>query len=133
MIFEVLIVDDDDAIVYINKKLVELSKLHSRPLSFGNGKQALDYLVLDKNADKIYFILLDINMPVMNGWKFLEAIDQYPFAKQVFVAVVTSSIDESDRQKAYQYSHVIDYIEKPVEIDRLNELKLLKELKPFFN
>ncbi|MEO6639376.1 MAG: response regulator, partial [Ginsengibacter sp.] len=73
-----------------------------------------------------------INMPVMNGWEFLDAINQSPIADDILIAVVTSSTNESDKKRAFEYKQVIRYIEKPVNIQKLCELKQDKALKLFF-
>ncbi len=86
----------------------------------------------NKENDTLYFILLDINMPVMNGWEFLDAINQSAGANQVLIAVVTSSANDLDKQKAHQYKQVLRYLEKPINTQKLRELKQLKELESFF-
>lgn len=132
MKLEVIIIDDDEIVVLIQKKMIVKSSFHNNPLSFKNGKLGLDYILSNTEKDTTYFILLDINMPVMNGWEFLDAINQSTIANQVLIAVVTSSTNESDKQKAFEYKQVIRYIEKPVNIQKLCELKQDKALKLFF-
>lgn len=132
MKLEVIIIDDDEIVILIQKKMIINSSFYDKPLSFKNGKLGLDYILSNKEKDTIYFILLDINMPIMNGWEFLDAINQSAFANQVLIAVVTSSANESDKQKACGYKQVIKYIEKPVNIQKLCELRQDKALKLFF-
>lgn len=132
MKFEVIIIDDDEIVILIQKKMIVKSSFHDNPLSFLNGKLGLDYLLNNTDKDKMYFILLDINMPVMNGWDFLDAINKWPVANDILIAVVTSSTNESDKQKAFEYKQVIKYIEKPVNIQKLSDLKQDKALKHFF-
>jgi response regulator RpfG family c-di-GMP phosphodiesterase len=70
-------------------------------------------------------------MPVMNGWQFLDAVEQRPYSDQIFVIIVTSSIDYEDRIKAQGYSHVIDYIEKPLNIEtceRIRQISLINDI-----
>jgi CheY-like chemotaxis protein len=71
-------------------------------------------------------ILLDINMPLMDGWEFLKAYDQIKdrLGKAIKIYVVSSSIDERDVSRARSINHVVDYVEKPVTTDRLRELLL---------
>ncbi len=71
-------------------------------------------------------------MPVMNGWEFLDAINQSAVVNQVLIAVVTSSANDLDKQKAHQYPQVLRYLEKPINTQKLRELKQLKELESFF-
>jgi len=133
MKLEVLIIDDDKLIILIHEKMIKISSFHAQPLSFLNGKLGLDYIRGNNDANKVYFIFLDINMPVMNGWEFLEAINQSPLAGQVLVAVLSSSTNETDKQKSIKYTQVIKYIEKPLNLQKLQELKAETKLKPYFN
>src|SRR5690242_16201265 len=100
---EVLIVDDDAMVILIHKKMIINSAFHPNPLSFFNGKEALDHLLNEKDKSKTFLILLDINMPVMNGWEFLNMLKERPVPDNIQVAIVTSSIDAADKEKAGQY------------------------------
>jgi CheY-like chemotaxis protein len=132
MKLEVIIIDDDEIMIMIQKKLIIYSSFNDRPLYFLNGKLGLDYIEKDNDADKLYFIFLDINMPVMNGWEFLDALNKTSFAGNVIVAVLSSSTNESDKQKVLQYTQVTSYLEKPINTQKLNELKQSSQLKYFF-
>jgi CheY-like chemotaxis protein len=132
MKLEVIIIDDDEIMIMIQKKMIINSSFNDKPLSFLNGKLGLDYIEKDNDADKLYFIFLDINMPVMNGWEFLDALNKTSFAGNVIVAVLSSSTNESDKQKVLQYTQVTSYLEKPINTQKLNELKQSSQLKYFF-
>lgn len=69
-------------------------------------------------------VLLDINMPVMNGFDFLDAYEQLPIAGRpnVMVVMLTSSVDERDRQRAFSYASVKDYLCKPIERSQVANL-----------
>ena len=114
MEFKVVIVDDDSVVLFLHKVLIDRSVLPSAEGSFKNGKEALEYISNDGVRDSPYLVLLDINMPVMNGWDFLEAIQDKEYKENIFVAMVTSSINSNDLEHASQYSQVIDYLEKPL-------------------
>lgn len=133
MRFDVMIVDDDNIAVFIHTNVIRKSHFHNAPLSFINGKKAFDYILLHDASDQSYCILLDINMPEMNGWEFLDAISQQAIASQLFVVMVTSSVDAADKEKATTYKRVIRYLEKPITITALDELKKHDSLLPFFN
>jgi CheY-like chemotaxis protein len=132
MKLEVIIIDDDEIMIMIQKKMIINSSFNDKPLSFLHGKLGLDYIEKDNDADKLYFIFLDINMPVMNGWEFLDALNKTSFAGNVIVAVLSSSTNESDKQKVLQYTQVTSYLEKPINTQKLNELKQSSQLKYFF-
>lgn len=123
MSFETLIVDDDALIIFIHKKLVAKNGFPSEPKTFLNGQTALEYLLSQPASDAKYLVLLDINMPVMSGWELLDNIQNQPIAQRVKVAMVTSSVDRSDKVKAESYPQVISYLEKPVTNDMLQSLK----------
>ncbi len=132
MSLEVIIVDDDKIIIFLHKIMLEKSGLAANPLSFFNGKEVLKYLDEDKISDKKYLIFLDINMPEMNGWEFLEAIKEKPFLDRLFVIIVTSSIDSSDREKAMKYKMVIDYYEKPIDTNNCENILQTPAFKHLF-
>ena len=132
MKFDVMIVDDDTIAVFIHRNVIQKSHFHDTPLSFINGKEALDYILQHDAGDHTYCILLDINMPEMNGWQFLDAINQQTLAAKLLVVMVTSSVDAADKEKAGTYPQVIRYLEKPVSILSLEELKKHNLLTPFF-
>lgn len=123
MTFRTLIVDDDSIIIFIHKKLVGRCGFPIAPETYLNGREALDNLMASADESTPSLILLEINMPVMSGWEFLDAIQDKPFAKHMKVAMVTSSVDASDKLKAKTYDQVIGFLEKPITVDMLNDLK----------
>ena len=123
MTFRTLIVDDDSIIIFIHKKLVGKCGYPLAPETYLNGREALENLMSTADESTLSIVLLDINMPVMSGWEFLDAIQDKPFAKNMKVAMVTSSVDASDKLKAKTYSQVVGFLEKPITVDMLNELK----------
>ncbi len=133
MTLNVLIIDDDKMIILLHKVMVARSKLSESPLSFSDGKIALEFLSAEFVEDQHYLILLDINMPVMNGWEFLDAIQTMPFAQKLSVIMVTSSVDTGDKIKAKQYSQVIHFLEKPLKMDTCNYIKTLPAVVSFFS
>jgi CheY-like chemotaxis protein len=133
MNLKVLIVDDDDVIIFLHNMVAEDNGLPSKTLGFLNGKEAFEYLNTQNNPDQYYLILLDINMPIMNGWQLLDCIQDSGFAHKVFVAMITSSVDAEDRQKAAQYSQVIGFYEKPLNDDGFNEIMDLPMISPLLN
>ncbi len=129
MALHTLIVDDDPIILMIMKKMLERSDFHSSPLSFENGLLALNHMKENYMPNDRYVVMLDINMPVMNGWEFLEGLEQFADKTNTFVFVVSSSIDEKDVQKATKNEFVLRYLTKPVYTDTLISLKEMLEIK----
>lgn len=131
MSLKVLLVDDDEMIIYLHTMVAQISGLSSAPICFADGKAAIDYLNEHYKAGDSFLILLDINMPVMDGWGFLNAIQTQPYSGTTTVVMVTSSIDSMDREKAYQYKNVIDYIEKPLNPEIFKRIMHLPQVVPF--
>ena len=118
------IIDDDPIFVYGTKRMMQLANICTKFLVFSNGQEALDYLrpimLSGENIPEI--ILLDLNMPVMDGWQFLEEFTEIKAKRPVTIYVVSSSIDPVDLTRAKNYSEITDYIIKPISQDRLREL-----------
>lgn len=113
MEFTVVLVDDDPVVLFLHQILIKRGEFDEQTFSFKDGKKALDFIT--RNKEKAPFlVLLDINMPVMNGWEFLDALREDPVGGQVFVAIVSSSINSYDLEKAGNYVQVVEYLEKPV-------------------
>jgi len=124
MKLKVLIVDDDEIILVLHKVRVKKSGLDSQPICLLDGAAAMDYLKANDHSDTHFLLLLDINMPKMNGWELLHALDSTSLKAKISVAIVTSSIDQNDRDLAAKNKLVFGYFEKPLEDSILNELCL---------
>ncbi|GAA5033372.1 response regulator [Marivirga lumbricoides] len=129
---EAFIVDDDELTVFLHEVFVKESNFHHNPHTFYHGKSTLDYLLSHFNPKEKYCIFLDLNMPIMDGWEFLDAIKNKEISDNIMVVVLTSSINEVDRRKAKKYHQVIDYMEKPLNGRKLESLKKNNHLTPFF-
>ncbi len=112
------IVDDDKIYVYGVRKLFEMHQICDKVLVFSNGQEALDYLksAVDSAQDLPDVILLDINMPVMDGWDFLEEYKKLKpqMAKEITIHMVSSSIHKEDIDRANSYDEISGYFVKPV-------------------
>lgn len=128
---KVLIIDDDDIVILVQGKLLQNCDFSKDPLKFKRASEALDYLNSASNEHH-YLLLLDINMPIMNGWEFLDEIEKMPIKDKIYVFMVTSSIDYNDKEKAKSYKRIINFIEKPITAKKCEQLKELPILKPFF-
>ena len=122
------IIDDDSVYVNLVKKIIETKKLCENLLVFNDGKQSIDYFeallknLEAKNIPEIIF--LDLNMPIMDGWEFLERFTKIKnnFGKVITLYVVSSSINPLDVNRAKSLSSVEDYLIKPVNIDELETI-----------
>ncbi|MDQ7947782.1 MAG: response regulator [Pedobacter sp.] len=119
-----LVIDDDDINIFIIKKIVEKTGFDIDMVSKSNGQQAIDYIkhTLDTNGKLPQLILIDINMPVMNGWEFIEAYQTLDISAAVDLYILSSSVYENDIEKTKTYASVKGFISKPLSMERLTEL-----------
>ncbi|GAB2635318.1 response regulator [Belliella aquatica] len=132
MKYDILIVDDEDIIIKLVRHLIVKSNLHGDPKAFLNGQDALEYLSSLKQNTTPQIVLLDINMPDLDGWDFLDLLIKSNFCEHVYVVIITSSINKSDRLRAEKYDIVAGYIEKPVSMNNMEEIKTLEKLDFLF-
>lgn len=123
--FDLVYVVEDDV---ITSKITELHLLQHAAFGqiqrYQNGQPALAALrqASAQHAQLPDLILLDLNMPVMDGWEFLDALTVQAWQKLVSVCVLTSSIQPDDIEKAKAYPEVKGYFVKPVSTSLLNQL-----------
>ncbi|WP_157831430.1 response regulator [Confluentibacter flavum] len=126
----VLLVDDDPIFHIIFTRMIKKVYPELSVNSSLNGKIALEYLNTNYSEESQYIILLDINMPVYNGWQFLDIIKKKEIIlnNNIIIFVVTSSTDLDDIKRAKSYSFVKDTLSKPLSVDSLNHV-----LQPLIN
>lgn len=125
MDFTVVIVDDDEILLIVHKRTLKMTNFHSDPQTFNSVKKALDFFASLADTSKPVLLLLDINMPEMNGWDLLDIIHQEDFKQEIYVIMVSSSVSASDKEKAFSYSKVIDFVEKPISLTLPERIKIL--------
>lgn len=106
--------------------------IYIAPVWCRNGREAIDYLDLVAGESDQVLVLLDLNMPEMNGWDFLEACKERPYSKKVYVVVVTSSLFREDQKKAESYEQVIGYFTKPLTTQNCLEILNLPKVAGTF-
>lgn len=114
----VAIIDDDPVFQLITRINLNRQKLAKNVLMFNNGKDAIDFFnaAAAMPGDLPDVIFLDINMPIMDGWHFLEEFLALKpqIEKEITIYVVSSSVDPIDRDRAKTISAVTGYLVKPV-------------------
>lgn len=128
----ILLVDDDEAVNYFNKKLIDKSELDGTIMSLYNGAEAIrEVMTLNNTLDDndLVVVFLDINMPILNGWGFLENFNTIKYALnfKTEIYLLTSSVNPDEKKKAEENSLVKQYISKPLTVEKLNEIKLMCE------
>jgi CheY-like chemotaxis protein len=118
-----LLVDDDDICLFIHRRVLELSGYCRSAHSAGNGRTALEILNHAAMGDAALpdIILLDLEMPVMNGLAFLEAFRSLnlPGKEHIAIVLLTSSVSEKDRQYAMTLG-ANHYLSKPFTMEALH-------------
>ncbi len=143
MLQKVLLIDDDMVTWAICEMVLNKTAFTEEVEKLGNGKEGIDYFssYFEKKkkgeADLVApdLILLDLNMPVMDGWTFLEDYirkysERLPDTK---IAILSSTVNPEDFIRAQKYSIVIDFINKPLTIDLIEELKSHEAFKQYFS
>lgn len=119
----VLIIDDDPGVLFLHKIIVRESNLNCTASTFIEAEKALEFIIPLDIASSRILIFLDINMPKINGWQFLEMlIDKIKHA-DIKVVMVTSSLSRTEREKSKEYELVIDFWEKPMDENQISHLK----------
>lgn len=122
----VAVVDDDTIYQFTAKRTLQLTQAAAGILSFHSAEAALTYLKENKDqAEKLpSFLFLDINMPVMDGWMFLDDFEGLlpALARPVTVFMVSSSIDPKDVARANAHPCIARYLTKPISMRQFAEL-----------
>jgi CheY-like chemotaxis protein len=124
--FIICIVDDDEIYKFTMRKTIEMNKLARKVLIFSDGEEALEFITdnLGNNQDLPDVIFLDINMPIMDGFQFMqEYIKIKPtVGKKITIYMVSSSVDADDIEKANEISDIAGYLIKPIKASELNDI-----------
>lgn len=119
---QILIIDDDPIINFIHSKIINKKFTEVPLISFENAQIALQSI--KENPAIKYTIFLDLNMPKLDGWGFLDAISLKDQELNYQVHIVTSSVDPADRLRANEYERVISYLTKPLKLEDLDKISL---------
>lgn len=121
------IIDDDKLSVKLVSLLLNKNEFCQEIKTFYNAQSALDEIAknIHENGNLPDVILLDLNMPVIDGWQFLDEFILLPLQKEIAVFIVTSSINPVDIEMSRQYKAIKTYIMKPITADKLKAISVL--------
>ncbi len=120
MMFDILVVDDSKAVLFMFEKIITLSGAPVGNISTAlNGREALDML----EANPVDLIMTDINMPVMNGLELIENVKKNPGLSHIPIIVITTEGRDKYVEKAYRLG-AVNYIKKPCQPEQLKQLIL---------
>ncbi|MEH6681149.1 MAG: response regulator [Sediminicola sp.] len=134
----VLLVDDDEASIFLNKIFIRKLGLDAKVYTALNGREALDFLdevsITLKGEDSFgpCLLILDINMPILDGWGFLDAYAQRfseEMKEHIVIVMITVSEDERDLIRASNNPMIKEYLQKPLSDEHL--LMIMQRYFPF--
>ena len=118
MIEKILLVDDDEVSNFVTERTLLSSWDHLEVSTVTNGQLAKDFLINNDDPD---VILLDLNMPLMNGLEFLEVFES-EISSSAKVVILSTSNRREDKEAALKFESVVGYIEKPVSVSVLETM-----------
>jgi CheY-like chemotaxis protein len=118
------LIDDDPVHVFLSKKYLKKTGMIENLMVFQNGKVAFDNLtaIVQEGGELPKVILLDLNMPIWDGWQFLDEFIKIPTKEEITIFILSSSISQRDIDKAREYNQVSNYIVKPIKVENLISL-----------
>jgi len=120
-LIDIILIDDSAFDLFIYEKLLIKSGITRTVKSFNSAREALNYLVTEESRLPETVILLDLQMPDMNGFEFIEAFGSVPesIKNKIRIFMLSSTIDSRDIEKARSSPDILDLLPKPLEIDLL--------------
>ena len=119
--YSIILVDDDPINNLINKRLITKLDISDTVEEYLDAEKAIERIKGLKKKDKV-LILLDINMPVMNGWDFLNFYTEKFSDRDDIIVMLSSSIEAQDRQRAFGYDVVDGFLEKPLTPEKMKSI-----------
>ncbi|AOW10960.1 response regulator [Flavobacterium gilvum] len=125
----IMCIDDDPITLMLFKKVVQKASFAKEIINASNGQDAINLINEANNnpekENKPKLIFLDLNMPVMGGWEFIDLFNSsnYFNLNNTKIVILTSTIDPDDIKKSKSYLNVIEFLPKPITVEMLDNLK----------
>ena len=120
----VVLIDDSDIDLFVQRRFIELSGFARRVVTFRSSREALNYLSDSNLKEYPDLIFLDLNMPEIDGFSFLEQYNKLVTNAPTRIIILTSSSSALDRDRAATYSNVIGFLSKPLTESNLADIDL---------
>lgn len=122
----ILLIDDDPATNFLHKYVLQKESCAENIVSFQSAEEAIEY-IKDSIKNGFHFpelIFLDINMPTMNGWEFIEEYNKISKQNKIskIVVMLTTSLDTKDREKAESIKEINEFLSKPLTPEKIHQV-----------
>lgn len=118
------IIEDDPVHVFLTRKFLDMTGKIENIMICKNGKDAFDKLqaIITAGNRLPELILLDLNMPIWDGWQFLDEFIKVKIDQKITIYILTSSTNSADMERAAQYNLRSNYLIKPITLDKLKDV-----------
>lgn len=119
----IVVIDDEPGILFLHDLILSEYNLSNKIFTFSNPKEGLSFILKTVDSNTPLVVILDINMPVLNGWEILDKLEKLEKKENIYVVMATSSIQKLDKEKSLMYKTVKMYVEKPLELEHCQQIK----------
>lgn len=122
--YEIMVIDDNEIDIFVTRKLLDKSSIKSKTYYFLSALDAIDFLKSTSSQQIPKFIFLDMKMPHMDGFEFIETVQKEELVclKHSEICILSSTIDPSDKKKVQNFQIVKKVVHKPLSLTELKSL-----------
>ncbi|WKK74114.1 response regulator [Marivirga salinae] len=118
----IFIIDDDELFLIVSKEIIQDEGFAEHIHNFEDGREVLEYLKSANREDIPEILFLDINMPMMDGWELMDALQELSIVDKMRIYITSSSINPVDLDKADKNPYIKGFISKPISPDKLKKI-----------